>query len=158
MKIHIIITAYAEMKLKQMFYLIWLNSSKNKKSKSSQQLNSTQFIKSSAYHTLHLAHFNYRNFKISIIHIINIRTFKIYIKIISSQAQFLFMILISCWIHHFIKMILTLVQTFELLNLNIIISITILSSTIKVIAKHQQDYFLLSFFSSVESRIKLNIL
>ncbi len=76
MKTRMVTTAYAEMELKQVLYLIRLGSSKNYKSKPSQQLKPIQFIKSSAYYTLHLAHSNYRNFKMSVIHATIIRTFE----------------------------------------------------------------------------------
>ncbi len=86
-----ITTAFAEMKLRQVFYLIRLDISKNYKSKPSQQLNPTQFIKSSAYHTLHLAHSNYRNL---VIRATNIRTFEMNIRTVPSRALFLPTILV----------------------------------------------------------------
>ncbi len=150
-----ITTAFAEMKLRQVFYLIRLDISKNYKSKPSQQLNPTQFIKSSAYHTLHLAHSNYRN---SVIRATNIRTFEMNVRTVPSQAQFLPTILVPRRTHHLIKTTPTQVQIPKLLDLDTVISIIIFPPAIKATAEHRRGYSLLPFSGPVESRTRPNIL
>lgn len=158
MKTRIVTTAYADMKLRQIFYLIRLDSSKNYKSKPSQQLNPTQFIKSSAYHTLHLAHSNYRNFKMSVIHATIIRTFEMNVRTVPSRAQFLPTVLVPRRTHHLIKKTPTQVQIPKLLDLDTVISVIVLPPAIKATAEHRRGYSLLPFSGPVESRTKANIL
>lgn len=124
------------MELRQMFYLIPLDISKNYKSKPSQQLNPTQFIKSSAYYTLHLAHSNYRN---SVIRATNIRTFEMNIRTVPSRALFLPTILVPIILSRRPQ---TLVQVPELLDIDTVISVIILPPATKATAERRRGYSL----------------